>query len=108
MGPPVRARSERMRQFLFYCGARLLLPLLLLFAYGVHVRAHVTMCVAHARACADTTRPQRESEMHGGDYHFVTSREEMERHSEPHVHRGGPVPGQPVRHQRPVRQRYSV
>ena len=43
------------------------------------------MCVAHARACADTTRPQREGELHGGDYHFVTSREEMERDIQNHM-----------------------
>ena len=27
---------------------------------------------------ADTTRSQRENEVHGVDYHFVTSREQME------------------------------
>ena len=33
---------------------------------------------------ADTTRSQRENEVHGVDYHFVTSREQMEQDIQNH------------------------
>lgn len=35
--------------------------------------------------CLDTTRPRREYEVDGRDYHFVTSREEMERDIQNHL-----------------------
>lgn len=37
-----------------------------------------------AGVCADTTRPKRDYEVDGRDYHFVTSREQMERDIQDH------------------------
>lgn len=34
--------------------------------------------------CADTTRPRRDYELDGRDYHFVSSREQMERDIQSH------------------------
>jgi len=38
-----------------------------------------TICLFVFSSCADTTRPKKDNEVDGRDYHFVTSREQMER-----------------------------
>lgn len=43
-------------------------------AWGTH-RARLTP----GALCADTTRPRRDNEVDGQDYHFVVSREQMEK-----------------------------
>lgn len=37
-----------------------------------------------ASLCTDTTRPKRDYEVDGRDYHFVTSREQMEKDIQDH------------------------
>ena len=41
-------------------------------------------CLSVSGLCADTTRPKRDYEVDGRDYHFVLSREQMERDIQEH------------------------
>lgn len=53
-----------------------------LFSCGNFLK--ICSCVSFLICLADTTRPKREYEVDGRDYHFVSSREQMEKDIQSH------------------------